>query len=287
MSRILVHSSKARWTCRTRQITVANTASPTSPSRVLFLAVRIHQKLSNESLTLSKALFPADFCVHQADYSYSRHLDKHKRPFSCPNKDCKVKPFGDKAGLQRHRREVHHQDDDGKPTPKYRCPEPNCKRHRRGFARQWNMYEHRRRIHGIPTPRSHEPSVNLMQSPGDEDDSGDDSDISMSADSLSSPHEDRFQMGSVAQRLGSIAEASEPAPRLGQPSNSGAVSSAYPAGQIKSALEVLLDKQRALEKRKSDLIKEIDGQIHAVIQTIRLLEGKDQKGFSSESKTAG
>lgn len=73
---------------------------------------------------------------------------KHTRPFACPEQDCHVKSFSDKAGLQRHCREVHGHDENGLSVQRYRCPEKNCKRNRRGFSRQSNMIEHYRKIHG-------------------------------------------------------------------------------------------------------------------------------------------
>lgn len=90
-----------------------------------------------------------------------RHKLRHTRPFACPEQDCHVMSFGDKAGLQRHCREVHGHDENGFPVPRYRCPKRNCKRNRRGFPRQSNMIEHYRRIHsgsssktiGVLSPR--------------------------------------------------------------------------------------------------------------------------------------
>ena len=76
-------------------------------------------------------------------------MDKHKRPYACSETGCKVKPFGDKGGLQRHRSELHNIDDDGKRSKKFTCPETSCKRNRRGFARRSNMLEHHRRVHTL------------------------------------------------------------------------------------------------------------------------------------------
>jgi len=73
-------------------------------------------------------------------------MAKHTRPFTCSA--CGVRPFGDKASLQRHRREVHQLDDDDRPYQEYQCPEKDCRRNRRGFAGKWNMIEHYKRMHG-------------------------------------------------------------------------------------------------------------------------------------------
>ena len=48
----------------------------------------------------------------------------------------------------RHLREVHGQQSQGQTPQTFKCPEPNCKRHHRGFAREYNMLEHHRRLHG-------------------------------------------------------------------------------------------------------------------------------------------
>jgi len=76
-----------------------------------------------------------------------RHTAKHARSFACTELACTVKPFGDNAGLLRHRREVHGKQGHGKPSQEYRCPNSTCKRHLRGFARRSNLVEHGRRIH--------------------------------------------------------------------------------------------------------------------------------------------
>ena len=47
----------------------------------------------------------------------------------------------------RHLREVHGQYIQGQAPQTFMCPEPNCKRHHRGFTREYNMLEHHRRQH--------------------------------------------------------------------------------------------------------------------------------------------
>jgi hypothetical protein len=76
-------------------------------------------------------------------------MAKHTRPYACPEIGCDVSPFGGKAGLQRHKREVHRLNDGyDRPAKEYRCPKPGCKRNQRAFSRQSNMREHYRRTHG-------------------------------------------------------------------------------------------------------------------------------------------
>ncbi|MCJ1264107.1 hypothetical protein MMC22_003978 [Lobaria immixta] len=93
-------------------------------------------------------------CAHRKpfrnDSEMRRHMATHTRPFACKENACASKPFGDKAGLMRHLREVHGQQVQGQAPQTFMCPEPNCKRHRRGFPREYNMLEHHRRLHEKP-----------------------------------------------------------------------------------------------------------------------------------------
>lgn len=56
---------------------------------------------------------------------------------------------------------MHGLDRKGKPAQEYRCTVATCKRHRRGFRRQWNLIEHQRRIHGSVTSGSSSPGALL------------------------------------------------------------------------------------------------------------------------------
>ncbi|CZR69522.1 uncharacterized protein PAC_19422 [Phialocephala subalpina] len=69
-----------------------------------------------------------------------KHEDKHKKPYICSVPACNHRRFGDKGGLERHKREVH-----GPKT--YRCPITSCKGHTKGFARKYNLFEHQKRCH--------------------------------------------------------------------------------------------------------------------------------------------
>ena len=92
-------------------------------------------------------------------------MAKHTRPFVCTEEACTVKPFGDRAGLLRHCREVHGRRGQDKLSQGHRCPNLICKRHRRGFARRSNMIEHCRRIHEmnvdkeIESPEHRSPNI--------------------------------------------------------------------------------------------------------------------------------
>ncbi|KAG0646294.1 Cell wall transcription factor ACE2 [Hyphodiscus hymeniophilus] len=78
---------------------------------------------------------------------WSKHMDKHDRPYKCPADGCEKLPgFTYSGGLLRHEREVHGKH--GGPRKQLNCPHLNCKRHTgKGFSRQENLNEHLRRVH--------------------------------------------------------------------------------------------------------------------------------------------
>ncbi|KAI9742282.1 MAG: hypothetical protein M1818_004182 [Claussenomyces sp. TS43310] len=96
---------------------------------------------------------------------WSKHMDKHERPYRCPAEGCEKLPgFTYSGGLLRHEREVHHKH--GGPRKQLNCPHQNCKRHEgKGFSRQENLNEHLRRVHtgAEAIPRVEEPEENDVQ----------------------------------------------------------------------------------------------------------------------------
>lgn len=78
---------------------------------------------------------------------WSKHMDKHDRPYKCQAEGCEKLPgFTYSGGLLRHEREVHNKH--GGPRKQLNCPHLNCKRHTgKGFSRQENLNEHLRRVH--------------------------------------------------------------------------------------------------------------------------------------------
>ncbi|KAH8671436.1 hypothetical protein BX600DRAFT_459047 [Xylariales sp. PMI_506] len=78
---------------------------------------------------------------------WSKHMDKHDRPYKCPADGCEKLPgFTYSGGLLRHEREVHGKH--GGPKNPLNCPHHMCKRHTgKGFSRQENLNEHLRRVH--------------------------------------------------------------------------------------------------------------------------------------------
>ncbi|KAI0398701.1 hypothetical protein F4802DRAFT_171023 [Xylaria palmicola] len=78
---------------------------------------------------------------------WSKHMDKHERPYKCHADGCENIPgFTYSGGLLRHEREVHRKHG-GPKNPLY-CPHEGCKRHKdSSFARLENLNEHLRRCH--------------------------------------------------------------------------------------------------------------------------------------------
>ncbi|KAI8962685.1 hypothetical protein F5Y11DRAFT_365634 [Daldinia sp. FL1419] len=89
---------------------------------------------------------------------WSKHMDKHDRPYKCLAVGCeKLSGFTYSGGLLRHEREVHNKH--GGPKNPLNCPHGNCKRHEgKGFSRMENLNEHLRRVH-TPNDANSGPAV--------------------------------------------------------------------------------------------------------------------------------
>lgn len=100
----------------------------------------------------------------------------------CTEIGCQNRSFADRAGLHRHQREIHRLDIRGNPARTFLCPDKNCTRHRKGFARQWNMEQHHRRRHPnarVSLGETHQP---LSLSADDNEVLNGDRDLPMSVD---------------------------------------------------------------------------------------------------------
>ncbi|KXT11785.1 hypothetical protein AC579_9238 [Pseudocercospora musae] len=109
----------------------------------------------------------SDDCTDQVfdrKCEWSKHMDKHDRPYRCPHPSCaKLQGFTYSGGLLRHEREVHGKH--GGPKAQLMCPHPDCKRHSgKGFTRKENLNEHLRRVHNPKGENSEDPAMQAMQS---------------------------------------------------------------------------------------------------------------------------
>jgi len=82
-------------------------------------------------------------------------MDRHERPFVCPEQSCNKRAFPNRGTLQRHQHSVHS-------NPHICCPVRSCRRHTKGFARKDNLREHIRRAH----PKEHLQINNSLQKHG-------------------------------------------------------------------------------------------------------------------------
>ncbi|TGO17225.1 hypothetical protein BTUL_0019g00150 [Botrytis tulipae] len=98
---------------------------------------------------------------------WSKHMDKHDRPYRCKEPGCEKLPgFTYSGGLLRHEREVHGKH--GGPKKQLNCPHPNCKRHTgKGFSRQENLNEHLRRVHTADTGMTQISQMNMDETEED------------------------------------------------------------------------------------------------------------------------
>ncbi|KAF2238059.1 hypothetical protein EV356DRAFT_335342 [Viridothelium virens] len=88
-----------------------------------------------------------DHLTFERKCEWSKHMDKHDRPYKCSYPQCsKLQGFTYSGGLLRHEREVHKKH--GGPRESLMCPYKDCKRSTgAGFTRKENLNEHLRRVH--------------------------------------------------------------------------------------------------------------------------------------------
>ncbi|KAJ5737323.1 uncharacterized protein N7483_002448 [Penicillium malachiteum] len=81
-------------------------------------------------------------------YEWNTHMDKHERPYKCPDLECKwaTKGFTYPGGLVRHRQDAHKKTTETKNN--LFCHHTGCKRSKRNpFKRNGNLQNHMRRCH--------------------------------------------------------------------------------------------------------------------------------------------
>ncbi|KAH8654638.1 hypothetical protein BGZ60DRAFT_435756 [Tricladium varicosporioides] len=119
--------------------TFAMSAASSIPSAVTESS---DQDSAETQVTQLRCTFPdcSQDCDFPTESALRKHQEKHSKPYICPVPNCKHPRFGDKGGLDRHKREVHG-------SKFYCCPNISCKRHTKGFPRKYNLFEHQKRCH--------------------------------------------------------------------------------------------------------------------------------------------
>ncbi|KAH8600647.1 hypothetical protein B0O99DRAFT_589546 [Bisporella sp. PMI_857] len=154
--------------------------------------------------TQLRCRFPS--CSEEREFSTEsalrKHEDKHNKPYICGVPGCKHSRFGDKGGLDRHKREVH-----GSMT--YCCPIITCKRHTEGFRRKYNLFEHQKRCHPGQSPYTELVSVQRSQNPRNLELEGteeirDKDDAAPSPEMIGTRDFDRSRSGRLQQKLESL-----------------------------------------------------------------------------------
>ncbi|KAI9680325.1 MAG: hypothetical protein M1829_001211 [Trizodia sp. TS-e1964] len=157
-----------RDTNTTKPMLVSRCSMDTSPSPIASLIPRRHPvsvrrpeppRNENNQLICEHADCIQSPIVFPRKCEWSKHMDKHERPYRCNEPGCeKLQGFTYSGGLLRHEREVHKKH--GGPKIPLMCPHTNCKRSSgAGFTRQENLNEHLRRVHKADDSQKHESSV--------------------------------------------------------------------------------------------------------------------------------
>ncbi|KAF2153924.1 hypothetical protein K461DRAFT_292621 [Myriangium duriaei CBS 260.36] len=142
--------SDASGTSRTspppRQSSPNSLTDPTSP-RLKVAVQRASPQTNQNDQFICTVLPECSSLTFNRKCEWSKHMDKHDRPYRCKDPVCaKLQGFTYSGGLLRHEREVHNKH--GGPKEKLQCPFETCKRHDgHGFTRKENLAEHIRRVH--------------------------------------------------------------------------------------------------------------------------------------------
>ncbi|MCJ1479269.1 hypothetical protein MMC13_007954 [Lambiella insularis] len=85
-------------------------------------------------------------CKNQSDYK--KHQQRHGKPFVCQETDCtRVKGFGTKNDLDRHKKSVHHIIPENSVDRSFKCAGNNCSKREKIWPRLDNFKSHCVRMH--------------------------------------------------------------------------------------------------------------------------------------------
>ncbi|KAL9111745.1 MAG: hypothetical protein Q9227_003804 [Pyrenula ochraceoflavens] len=128
-----------------------NSTSPSSEGSRQKLSIKREEPPRNDDgmLVCAHPDCQRDPPLFRRSCEWNKHMDKHERPYKCPDPACdKIQGFTYSGGLLRHQREVHKKNVATKKL--LYCPIANCNRHvgqGHGFTRRENLNEHMRRRH--------------------------------------------------------------------------------------------------------------------------------------------
>ncbi|CAN8106242.1 unnamed protein product [Discula destructiva] len=144
-----LHSRGSTFLIGSAPLESATRYSPTPRSKPVEKPSRVVTKNDDGMFQCSWPDCKEDSRVFVRKCEWSKHMDKHERPYVCTVKGCeKIQGFTYSGGLLRHEREVHGKH--GGPKKSLNCPHANCKRHSgKGFSRLENLQEHLRRVHTL------------------------------------------------------------------------------------------------------------------------------------------
>lgn len=116
-------------------------------------------------LVMSPAKYASNFnnTTDDKDNDSPSQQGNPQKPYICGKGHCKDVQLVDRPGWKRHLREVHG------PKTHY-CHFTSCKRHTRGFSRQYNFFLHQKSCHGVRI--NHRPQRSSLSTPAEASNAG-------------------------------------------------------------------------------------------------------------------